>query len=142
MSTESPHHRNDPAEAASTVPQAGNRVRLARKFTFEAGHRLPNAPPDHKCKAMHGHSFTVEIVCEGEIDPVSGWLIDFAEIKRAFAPLLAQLDHCYLNDIEGLENPTVENLARWIWVHLKPQLGVLTQINVYETHAARCEYSG
>ncbi|UCE62473.1 MAG: 6-carboxytetrahydropterin synthase QueD [Phycisphaerales bacterium] len=124
------------------MPQAGNRVRLARKFTFEAGHRLPHAPPDHKCRGIHGHSFTVEIVCEGEIDPQSGWLIDFADIKHAFAPLLARLDHRMLNDIEGLENPTVENLARWIWIRLKPQLHVLAQVNVYETHAARCEYRG
>ena len=117
-------------------------VRLAREFTFEAAHRLPNAPPGHKCARLHGHSFRVEVLCEGEIDPHAGWLLDFAEIKRAFTPLYERLDHRYLNEIDGLENPTAENLARWIWLRLKPELPLLAQVTVAETCSSRCEYRG
>lgn len=119
-----------------------NTVRLVREFSFEAAHRLPGAPEGHKCTRLHGHSFRVQVVCEGEIDPTTGWLIDFGEIKRVFEPLLSRLDHRYLNDIEGLENPTAENIARWIWQRLKPELPVLTQVNLAETCSARCEYRG
>ena len=126
----------DPTEEASQL------VRLTREFTFEAAHRLPKVPPDHKCARLHGHSFRVEVICEGEVDPRAGWLIDFAEIKQAFAPVLDQLDHHYLNEIEGLENPTVENVARWIWVRLRVSLPSLAQVNVAETGSARCEYRG
>ena len=121
---------------------ASQQVRLVRKFTFEAAHRLINVPEGHKCGRLHGHSFQIEVICEGNIDPHTGWLIDFADIKKLFDPLLMQLDHYYLNDIEGLENPTAENLARWIWIRLKPDLAQLTQINLAETCSARCEYRG
>ena len=123
------------------VTESG-RVRLAREFTFEAAHRLPHAPPAHKCARLHGHSFRIELLCEGEIDPHAGWLLDFAEIKRVFTPLHERLDHQYLNEIEGLENPTVENLARWIWIRLKRELPLLTQVTVAETCTSRCEYRG
>lgn len=117
-------------------------ARLVREFSFEAAHRLPNAPPGHKCTRLHGHSFHVELVCEGEVEPETGWLVDFAEIKKVFEPVLDQLDHRYLNDVEGLENPTAENIARWIWIRLKPRLDVLSQVNLAETCSARCEYRG
>ena len=117
-------------------------MRLVRAFSFEAAHRLPHVPAAHKCARLHGHSFRVELVCEGEVDARAGWLLDFSEIKRAFAPLLEQLDHRFLNDIEGLENPTVENLAKWIWDRLKPTLPLLTQINLAESNTALCEYRG
>lgn len=117
-------------------------VRLVRSFTFEAAHRLPHAPAGHKCRRLHGHSFSVELVCEGDIDPDRGWLLDFAEIKAAFEPVLARLDHVYLNEVEGLENPTSEHLARWIWARVKPRLPLLAQVNVAETCNARCEYRG
>ena len=120
----------------------GRHVRLARDFTFEAAHRLPNAPPGHKCTRLHGHSFRVEVTCEGEMDPTTGWLLDFADIKRVFEPLLEQLDHRYPNEVDGLENPTAENLARWIWARLRPSLPCLVQITVGETCATRCEYRG
>jgi 6-pyruvoyl-tetrahydropterin synthase len=84
----------------------------------------------------------VELVCEGEVDPNTGWLVDFGEIKRVFAPFLEELDHRYLNEIEGLENPTAENLARWVWSRVKPVLPVLAQVNVAETCTSRCEYRG
>jgi len=121
---------------------ASRLVRLIREFTFEAAHRLPHVPEGHKCARLHGHSFRIELICEGPIDPQTGWLIDFTEIKQAFDPLLLILDHHYLNDIDGLDNPTAENLARWIWVRLKPSLSPLTQINVAETCTSRCEYRG
>lgn len=117
-------------------------MRLVREFTFEAAHLLPNVPEGHKCRRLHGHSFRVELVCEGEIDPHTGWLIDFADIKLAFQPLRERLDHHYLNEIEGLENPTAENIARWIWQRLEPVLPQLTQVNLAETCTSRCEYIG
>lgn len=117
-------------------------VRLVRSFTFEAAHRLPNAPKGHKCARLHGHSFRVEVICEGQADPDTGWLIDFGEVKRLFKPILDRLDHYYLNEIEGLENPTAENLARWIWGQLKAVLPPLAQITIAETCSSRCEYRG
>ena len=122
--------------------QLSRQVRLVRDFTFDAAHRLPHAPAGHKCGRVHGHSFDVQIACEGEIDPETGWLIDFAEIKRAFGPLLELLDHQYLNEVDGLENPTAENIARWIWARLKPTLPTLAKVTVGEKSTSRCEYRG
>jgi len=134
----------DPLECPVNRPSgdAGTDVRLVRAFTFEAAHRLPNVPDGHKCARLHGHSFRVELVCEGPVDQKTGWLIDFGDIKRVFEPFLEQLDHRYLNDIEGLENPTAENLARWIWKRVKPQLPPLAQVTVAETCNAQCEFRG
>lgn len=130
-------------ESENVADTAASRcVALARSFSFEAAHRLPNLPPGHKCERLHGHSFRVELVCEGEADPKTGWLIDFAEIRRTFAPFLEQLDHRYLNEIGGLENPTAENIARWIWMRVKPVLPVLSGVNIAETCTSRCEYRG
>jgi len=120
----------------------GRQVRLVTAFSFEAAHRLPNVPVGHKCARLHGHSFRVELVCEGEVDRQSGWLLDFADIKGRFDPFLERLDHHYLNEVEGLENPTSENIARWIWARLKPTLPLLGQVNVSETCNSRCEYRG
>ena len=131
--------------ACETSPggvEASRQVRLVRAFTFEAAHRLPHAPPGHKCRRLHGHSFRVELVCEGEADVETGWLIDFADIKNVFGPTLDQLDHRYLNEIEGLENPTAENIARWIWSRVKPHLPLLIQVTVAETCTSRCDYRG
>jgi 6-pyruvoyltetrahydropterin/6-carboxytetrahydropterin synthase len=115
---------------------------LVRSFAFEAAHRLPRVPDGHKCAQVHGHGYRVELVCEGEIDDETGWLIDFGEIKQIFGPTLEALDHRYLNEIPGLENPTAENLARWIWGRVKPLLPLLAQVNVAESGDARCEYRG
>lgn len=142
MIRRSEHLKEQQSEQALDTCEPSNQVRLVREFSFEAAHQLPHVPPDHKCARLHGHSFRVEVICEGEIDPLTGWLLDLAEIKRAFTPLLERLDHRYLNEIEGLENPTVENLAKWIWQGLKPTLPLLTQINASETGSARCEYRG
>jgi len=117
-------------------------MEIYKDITFEAAHLLPNLPDGHKCKRLHGHSFTVRITVDGPIDPNVGWVIDYAEIKKAFAPIYNQLDHHYLNDIEGLENPTSENLAKWIWAQLNPDLNYLASIEVKETCSSGCIYKG
>ncbi|MEO5375229.1 MAG: 6-carboxytetrahydropterin synthase QueD [Alphaproteobacteria bacterium] len=119
-------------------------MEIFKEFTFEAAHRLPNTPVGHKCARLHGHSFRVAIHVRGAVDPHAGWVMDFADIKTAFKPLLARLDHHYLNEIEGLENPTSEILARWIWDRLKPALPTLSRIVVHETCTAGaiCEADG
>jgi 6-pyruvoyltetrahydropterin/6-carboxytetrahydropterin synthase len=111
-------------------------------FTFEAAHLLPNVPPGHKCARLHGHSFRVEVHVSGPLDPHLGWVMDFADLKAAFRPLHDQLDHRYLNEIEGLENPTSENLARWIWARLLPTLPGLSKVVVRETCNSGCAYRG
>lgn len=113
-----------------------------RVFQIEAAHWLPNVPEGHKCARLHGHSFRIEIRVNGDVGETSGWVMDFADLRAAFQPLFDQLDHHCLNDIEGLENPTSENLARWIWKRLKPGLPELDQVMVQETCNAGCIYSG
>lgn len=113
-----------------------------KEFVFEAAHRLPNVPAGHKCARLHGHSFRAEIHVRGEVGAESGWVIDFADIKRAFAPLLDQLDHNFLNEVEGLSNPTSENLARWIWRRLQPTLPGLCKVVIRETCTSGCIYQG
>jgi 6-pyruvoyltetrahydropterin/6-carboxytetrahydropterin synthase len=97
-------------------------VEIFKEFTFEAAHRLPRVPEGHKCRRLHGHSFRVEIHVSGPIGLQSGWVLDFADIKTAFAPLHTTLGHNYLNEVSGLENPTSEEIARWIWNRLSPSL--------------------
>jgi len=111
-------------------------------FQVEAAHYLPNVPADHKCRRMHGHSFRIEVHVSGSVGTDSGWVMDFADLKRAFRPLFDQLDHHCLNDIEGLENPTSENLARWVWQRLQPALPGLSKVVVQETCNAGCVYRG
>jgi 6-pyruvoyltetrahydropterin/6-carboxytetrahydropterin synthase len=115
---------------------------LFKEFTFEAAHQLPNLPPEHKCSRLHGHSFRVMVYVEGPVDEHLGWVMDFADIKAAFKPLEEQLDHHFLNEIEGLKNPTSEVLAKWIWDHLKLDLDQLTAVTVRETCTAGCTYRG
>ena len=115
---------------------------IFKTFTLESAHRLPHVPAGHKCARLHGHSFRVEIHVSGPVDPQRGWVMDFADLKAAFAPLYAQLDHQYLNDVPGLENPTSENLARWIWQRLKPALPALSEVAVHETCTSGCRYRG
>ncbi len=115
---------------------------LYKDITFEAAHLLPNLPEGHKCRRLHGHSFKIRLTITGPIQPETGWIKDFGEIKTAFAPLYEQLDHRYLNEIPGLENPTSEHLAMWIWDRLKPALPELQQVEIKETCTTGCIYSG
>lgn len=117
-------------------------MEIFKEFSLEAAHWLPNVPEGHKCRRLHGHSFRVAIHVEGEPDARLGWVMDFAELKTAFEPIDAALDHRCLNDIAGLENPTSENLARWIWQRLKPTLPMLSAVAVRETCTSGCVYRG
>ena len=117
-------------------------VRLTKRFHFEAAHDLPCFPEGHKCRRLHGHSFRFDVIVAGEIDPAKGYLVDYGDIKQAVGPLVDELDHFYLNDIQGLENPTSEMLAVWLWNRIRPRLPLLAEIIVYETCTSACAYSG
>ena len=117
-------------------------MEIFKEFTFESAHRLPEVPEGHKCARLHGHSYRVAIHVEGPVDAQLGWVTDFASITCAFEPLRKQLDHYYLNEIEGLQNPTSENLARWIWARLCPLMPGLSQVVVRETCTSGCVYRG
>jgi 6-pyruvoyltetrahydropterin/6-carboxytetrahydropterin synthase len=117
-------------------------VKITQAFTFEAAHTLPNVPPTHLCWRMHGHSYRVELKLEGPVDPQTGFVIDFFDVEKAFAPLLAELGKGCLNDIAGLENPTAENIAIWIWDRTKPILPMLRSVTVYETPSCWAEHDG
>ena len=128
--------------AGSREPGDSHIVELAKDFRFEAAHYLPNVPEGHKCRRMHGHSFRGEVVVRGAVDKQTGWLIDFADLRRAVDPLVTRLDHYLLNEIEGLENPTSERVAIWIWDRLAPLLPQLYCVTVEETCSSRCRYYG
>lgn len=115
---------------------------IFKTFQIEAAHWLPNVPEGHKCRRMHGHSFQIEVHVRGDVHPSLGWVMDFADIKQAFAPLHAQLDHYCLNHVPGLENPTSEHLAAWIWERLIAALPQLVAVVVRETCTSGCRYSG
>ena len=115
---------------------------IFKVFHIEAAHRLPNVPAGHKCARLHGHSFRVEVHVGGYPGAQTGWVMDFADVKAAFAPVFERLDHRYLNEITGLENPTSEHLAMWIWDALQPALPALSKIVVHETCTSGCVYSG
>lgn len=117
-------------------------MELFRVFQIEAAHRLPNVPEGHKCARVHGHSFQIEVHVSGPVDERLGWVMDFADVKSAFQPLFDQLDHHYLNDVDGLDNPTSERLAQWVWQRLKPRLPLLDRVVVRETCTAGCTYRG
>ena len=117
-------------------------MELRKSFQIESAHRLPNVPVGHKCARLHGHSWVIELVLDGPVGADTGWVMDFADVKAAFRPLYDQLDHHYLNDIPGLENPTSERLAIWIWERLKPELPLLSQVVIAETCTSRCAYRG
>jgi 6-pyruvoyltetrahydropterin/6-carboxytetrahydropterin synthase len=117
-------------------------VELVKEYRFESAHHLPNVPPGHKCRRLHGHSFRFEVNLVGPVDPRTGWLIDFGVIDEFVNPILARLDHHLLNEIEGLENPTSEVLVKWIFDRLRPSLPQLVAVTLWETHDARCIYRG
>lgn len=117
-------------------------MEILKEFSFDAAHRLPNVPPGHKCARLHGHTYQVTIHVRGSVDAKLGWVVDFGDVKAAFKPLEAQLDHHLLNEIPGLENPTSENLARWLWQNLVPKLPGLSEVVVKENATCGCIYRG
>ena len=117
-------------------------IALTKSFRFEAAHWLPTFPDGHKCRRMHGHSFHIDVVVAGEVAPDKGYLMDYGDIKAAIEPIRKQLDHYVLNEIEGLENPTAEMLARWVYDRLKPALPMLSIVRVHETCTTEAEYRG
>ena len=117
-------------------------MEIFREFSFEAAHRLPHVPPSHKCARVHGHSYRVVVHVEGEVGRDTGWVMDFGDLKTVFDPIRAELDHHYLNEIAGLENPTSEILARWIWDRVAADLPLLSAITVRETSTSGCIYRG
>ena len=128
--------------SAGGGPPAAPQIEIFKEFSFEAAHRLPNVPPGHKCERLHGHSFHVRVTVRGPVDPATGWVMDFGDLKAAFGPLHDRLDHRYLNDVPGLENPTSEVLAQWIWRELRLTLPGLAAIEVRETCTSGCVYRG
>lgn len=117
-------------------------VEVFVEFGFEAAHFLPNVPEDHKCRRLHGHSFRTVVSVQGAVDAHAGWVMDFADVRAAAALVIAELDHQLLNDVSGLENPTSEELARWLWKRLTPLLAGLSCIEVRETCSSGCRYRG
>lgn len=115
---------------------------IYKEFTFDSAHRLPNVPEGHKCGSVHGHTFVLKVYVSGKIDKHTGWVIDFAEIKKICKPLVDKLDHKYINDINGLENPTSENIAVWFWEKIKPEIPGLFKIELLETPTSGVVYSG
>ena len=120
----------------------GVNVELVREYRFEAAHKLPAVPEGHKCRRLHGHSFKIELTVAGPVDPTSGWFIDYGVLDDLWKPLNDVLDHNYLNEVPGLENPTSEILSRWIWDKLKGGLPSLSAVTVFETCDARCTFRG
>ena len=117
-------------------------MEIHKTFTFEAAHLLPNVPEGHKCRRLHGHSFRVSVYVDGPIDPHVGWVMDFGDIKKVVGPVIDDLDHRYLNEIDGLENPTSERLAEWLWERIAPELPMLARIDIHETCTSGCTYRG
>lgn len=117
-------------------------MEIFKAFTFDAAHKLPKLPETHKCRNLHGHTFRVEIYMNNELDSQYDWVIDFGDVKRMVNPIIAELDHKYLNDVEGLENPTSENISKWLWGRIKPSLPILTKIVVQESPDSGAVYRG
>lgn len=124
------------------APFPGALVEIFKDFKFEAAHRLPHLPDGHKCKRLHGHSYRLRVVLRGDVDPTLGWVADFADVKAAVKPLVNLLDHALLNEVEGLSQPTSENIAIWFWRRLKPSLPQLAAIQIRETATSGCIYRG
>ena len=113
---------------------------LIRKFEFDAVHRLPHVPSDHASSKMHEHHFEVELVVVGEVDPNRGWVMDYGEIDKIFNPIRDQLADRCLNEVEGLENPSSEILAQWVFRRVKPLIPQLDEVRIAETKADSTRY--
>lgn len=118
------------------------RAELSKTYKFDAGHFLPHVPAEHKCARPHGHSYRVTVFVAGEVDEQAGWVMDFGRVNEVVDPLIKQLDHASLNEIEGLSNPTSERLAKWLWDRIRPALGGLEAVTVCETDTSSCTYRG
>lgn len=114
---------------------------ISKRYDFEAGHWLPLVPEGHQCGRKHGHSYVLEVALEGDA-LTDGWLTDFGDISKVVKPVVAELDHRMLNDIDGLGNPTSEHLAKWFWDRISPELQHLRSITLRETVSSSCEYRG
>lgn len=119
-----------------------NNTEIYKEFKFDAAHRLTNLPEGHSCGNLHGHTFTVIVHVEGSIEAETGWVMDYGTIKQICEPVINQLDHNYLNNIDGLSNPTSENIAHWLWERIKPQLPELSMLEIKETPTSGCRYRG
>jgi 6-pyruvoyltetrahydropterin/6-carboxytetrahydropterin synthase len=117
-------------------------MQIFKEFTFDSAHVLPNVPDGHKCKNLHGHTYHLKVCIEGKLDAHLGWVIDFGDIKKILKPIIELLDHNYLNDIPGLENPTCEIICKWLWDQIKPQLNGLVKLELRETPTSGCVYEG
>ena len=118
------------------------KVRLSKQFFFEASHRLEHLGPEHPCYNLHGHSYRVEVEVYGDVAEKTGFLIDYADIKKIAQPIVDRLDHTHLNDVEDLKLTSTEFIARWLWERIQPNLSTLSKIIIYETAKTRCEYAG
>ena len=117
-------------------------MQIFKTFTFDSAHSLPNVPDGHKCKAVHGHTYQLTIFIEGPLVENLEWVMDFAEVKSVVEPIVKILDHKYMNDIEGLENPTCERIAIWIWDKIKVGIPQLVRIELNETPTSGVVYEG
>lgn len=117
-------------------------MEIFKKFTFDSAHFLPRVPDGHKCKEMHGHTYHLTVFMEGEPNKEFGWIIDFADIKKVIKPIIDSIDHKVLNNIDGLENPTCEEIAIWLWNKIKPELPLLSKIQLNETPTTGVIYEG
>ncbi|NML21091.1 6-carboxytetrahydropterin synthase QueD [Pseudoflavitalea sp. G-6-1-2] len=115
---------------------------IYKEFTFDSAHFLPNVPDGHKCKEMHGHTYRLRVWIEGQPDPHLGWVMDFAVLKKIIKPVVTALDHKCLNNIPGLQNPTCELIAVWIWDQLKPQIAQMIKLELHETPTSGVVYEG
>ena len=117
-------------------------MEIYKDFSFDSAHFLPNVPDGHKCKNMHGHTYKLRVFLKGQPDPRLGWIMDFKELKDIVGPIIDQLDHRLINDIEGLANPTAENITIWIWDKIRPLLSNLSKVELYETPTTGVIYYG
>lgn len=117
-------------------------MKIFKKFTFDSAHFLPNVPEGHKCKEIHGHTYKLTVFLEGELEKDLNWVSDFAEVKRVIKPVIDRIDHKLLNNIEGLENPTCEQIAIWLWDKIKGDMPLMSRIELHETPTSGAIYEG
>lgn len=129
----------DPRNCTTTGIES---MTIFKSFTFSSSHQLPNTPLGHKCSRLHGHNYRLDVYVSGEVNEQTGWICDFGDVAKRLEPILQLLDHRHLNEIQGLENPTCENLARWIWTRTAKVLPHIQRIVIFETPRSGCEYSG